>query len=103
MAVITPLVGLDMLANMKRDLPLYLAAAASAPIFKKESINDYTQGLLKWWREHGTRFPAWRLASKVAFALTPNSASCERVFALMNRMFDEECSCRLSRTPSNLR
>ena len=26
----------------------------------------------------------------IVFALTPNSASCERVFALLERLFDEE-------------
>ena len=31
-----------------------------------------------------------REAAHIVFALTPNSASCERVFALLQQLFDEE-------------
>lgn len=90
MAVIKPLVGLGMLSDMKRDLPLYLAAAKSAPVFDKSDIDSYTESLLKWWRVNGKAFPAWALAARVAFALSPNSASCERVFALLKAMYGEQ-------------
>jgi len=88
--VITPLVGLGMLTDLKRDLPNYLAAAAGAPTFDHSSVDDYTKGLLEWWHKNGGRFPAWARAARVVFALTPNSASCERVFALLKRMFGEQ-------------
>ena len=35
-------------------------------------------------------FPAWAQASRIAFAMSPNSASCERVFALLKEMFGED-------------
>ena len=35
-------------------------------------------------------FPAWALAARVAFAISPNSAACERVFALLKNMFGEQ-------------
>ena len=38
----------------------------------------------------GSQFPAWALAARIVFAMSPNSASCERVFALLNRMYNEE-------------
>ena len=38
----------------------------------------------------GNKFPAWALAARIVFALSPNSASCERVFALLKRMYSEE-------------
>ena len=90
MSVITPLNALDMLDGMKQELPLYLAAAANAPAFNKASVADYTEAILKWWRTNGGLFKAWALAARVVFAISPNSASCERVFALLKRLFGEQ-------------
>jgi len=90
MSVITPLNALNMLDGMKQELPLYLAAAASAPAFNKGSVADYTEAILKWWRTNGSSFKAWALAARVVFAISPNSASCERVFALLKRLFGEQ-------------
>ena len=36
------------------------------------------------------RFPKWAAAARIAFALTPSSASCERVFSLMAWMFSSD-------------
>ena len=41
-------------------------------------------------QRNGKTFPAWALAARIVFALSPNSASCERVFALLRRLFGEE-------------
>ena len=41
-------------------------------------------------------FPAWALAARVAFALSPSSAACERVFALVKTMFGEQQMSTLS-------
>ena len=43
-----------------------------------------------WWRANGGSFPAWALAARIVFALSPNSASCERVFSLVKQMFGEQ-------------
>ena len=96
MAVIKPLSGLGMLGNLKHELPLYLAAAQSAPAFDKSDISSHTDGLLKWWRTQATTLPAWASAARVAFALSPNSASCECVFALVKRMYDDQQISSLS-------
>ena len=90
MAAIKPLNGLNMLPGMKRELPLYLAAAKHAPIFDKSDVEAFTNSLLTWWRTNGKAFPAWALAARVAFAISPNSAMCERVFALIKTMFGEQ-------------
>ena len=90
MGVIKPLAGLGMLGELKRELPQYLTAAKDAPAFNKASVKDYSNTLLKWWRVNGSRFPAWALAARIVFAISPNSASCERVFSLLERLFDEE-------------
>ena len=90
MAAITPLNGLGMLPGMQRELHLYLSAAQGAPVFDKSSVDDFTNALLTWWRTNGKSFPAWALAARVAFAISPNSAACERVFALVKNMFGEQ-------------
>ena len=90
MAAIIPLIGLGMLPDLKRELPLYLVAARNAPALDKSDVAAYTISLLKWWRVNGKSFPAWARAARVAFALSVNSASCERVFALLKDMFGED-------------
>jgi hypothetical protein len=35
-------------------------------------------------------FSAWALAARIVFAISPNSASCERVFALLRNLFGDE-------------
>ena len=65
-----------------RELPLYLAAAPTAPAFDKSDVAAYTEAVLLWWRVNGKSFPKWALAARIAFGLSPNSASCERVFSL---------------------
>jgi hypothetical protein len=45
---------------------------------------------------HSVRgFPAWALAARthlarIVFAISPDSASCERVFALLKNLFNEQ-------------
>ena len=34
--------------------------------------------------------PKWAQAARIAFAFSPNSASCERVFALLKEIFGEQ-------------
>ena len=41
-------------------------------------------------------FPAWALAARVVFAISPNSASCERVSALLRNLFGEKQVSALS-------
>ena len=47
---------------------------------------------IEWTRvtgKHGTTIPAWAKAARIAFAFSPNSAACERVFSLLAVMFGE--------------
>ena len=90
MAAITPLHALGMLDDLKQQLPHYLSAAALAPSFDKTSVNDYSNVILGWWRTNGTAFKAWALAARITFAISPSSASCERVFALVKNLFGDE-------------
>ena len=90
MSAITPLNALGMLADLKLQMPQYLAAAANAPAFNKGSVADYSDAILGWWRDNSSTFPAWALGARIVFAVSPNSASCERVFALLKNLFGEE-------------
>ena len=96
MVVITPLNALDMLDDMKQQLPAYLTAAATAPTFDKGSMADYSDAILGWWRANGSSFPGWAIAARVVFAISPNSASCERVFSLLANLFGESQMLSLS-------
>ena len=75
---------------MKTELPVYLAAAAQAPAFDKSDVDTYTEDLLKWYRVNGSSFPAWAIAARIVFAISPSSASCERVFALLENMYGDQ-------------
>ena len=90
MSVIVPLNALGMLPSLKQQLPQFVAAARNAPAFDKGSVADYSNAILTWWRDNGTAFPAWAVAARIIFAISPNSASCERIFALLKNLFGEE-------------
>ena len=58
-------------------------------------------GVFKWFKTsidlshaveltNSKHFPAWALAARIVFAISPNSASCERVFALLKRLFGDQ-------------
>ena len=55
-----------------------------------EDVAAYTEGLLKWWRTNGPGFKQWAVAARIVFAISPNSASCERVFSLLKLMYGDQ-------------
>ena len=61
-----------------------------APAFDKGAVADYSDAILAWWRANGSSFKAWAVAARIVFAISPNSASCERVFSLVKVMFGEQ-------------
>ena len=46
-------------------------------------VEEFTKKVLKFFADHGSKFPEWSLAARIVFSFTPNSASCERVFSLL--------------------
>lgn len=66
------------------------AVSSAAPPFDKSDVDDFTDSLLTWWRINGKSFPAWAMAARIAFAISPSSAACERVFALITQLFGEQ-------------
>ena len=67
-------------------LPTYLTIAKGQS-FDRSSVADYSTAVLRWWANHRSEIPTWAKAARIVFALTPNSASCERVFSLVKCMF----------------
>ena len=65
-------------------------AAAAAPIFDKSNVKDYCKAILQWWHTNGKSFKAWALAARITFAISPNPASCERVFSLLKHLFGDD-------------
>lgn len=56
-----------------------------------DDVAAYSEAVLSFWRLHtsDTSMRAWRLAARIVFAISPNSASCERVFSLLESMVGE--------------
>ena len=90
MAAIKPLMSYGLISGLKQELPVFLAAARSAPIFDTSDVEGFTNTILEWWRTNGNSFKTWALAAQITFGLTPNSAACERVFSLVKRLFGEQ-------------
>ena len=49
----------------------------------------FTETVLGWWANHGTKFPQWAAAAQILFSFTPNSAAAERVFSLLKIFFGD--------------
>ena len=45
--------------------------------------------VLEWWSINGNSFKQWPCAARIVFAMSPNSASCERVFSILSLMFGD--------------
>jgi hypothetical protein len=79
----------DLLEPMCAELPKYLAEANDVRI-DRQSVDDFTKAILEFWRNRVEILPSWARAARIVFALSCNSASCERVFSLMESMFTSE-------------
>ena len=90
LSAVKPLVNMGFLPNLKAELPHYLAAAVNAPVFDRADIAAYTKSVLEWWSSNGSSFKQWACAARIVFAMSPNSASCERVFSVLKLMFGDE-------------
>jgi len=64
-----------------------LGASSGVAIFLRHP--DYSDAILDWWRTNSSTLPAWALEARIVVAISPNSASCERVFALLKNLFGE--------------
>lgn len=77
--------------DLQAQLPAYMAAAQKASTLSVTDVADYTSSVLNFWRgTSDASIPAWRVAARIIFTLSPNSATCERIFSLLDCLFGEE-------------
>ena len=55
----------------------------------RADVQQFTDQVLVFWRAHRRDLLAFAEAARIVFALSPNSASCERVFSLLAVMFGD--------------
>jgi len=79
---IPPFVAHNLLPALKLERAAYVAAAQNFECDHAD-IQDFTEKVLAFWKKNHLKFPAWAIAARITFALTPNSAACERVFSLL--------------------
>ena len=58
---------------LKQELPAYLSKCAGTA-FDHDDVDEFTKGVLLFYKNNGAEFPAWALAACVAFAISPNKA-----------------------------
>ena len=73
----------------------YLTACVGV-VVDTSSMEAFTNDALLFWRRNGNKFPTWAAAARIMFAMTPNSASAERVFSLPKAMFGDARATSLS-------
>jgi hypothetical protein len=96
LAVIRPLSVDELLLDlMCVELPTYLSEAKST-IVNRADVHDFTEAVLQFWRSRVSLLPGWARAARIVFAMSCNSASCERVFSLLDSMFSKEQRSALS-------
>ena len=71
-------------------------ARCQAPTYDSSNVDTFTDGILLFWRTHGGNFPAWAEAARIVFAMLPNSAMSERVFARVKNLFGSDQLSALS-------
>lgn len=81
--------------GMIGEIAEYKAAAAGF-VANAGDLKEFTVKVLAFWRGKTESLPNFRAAARMAFALKPNSASCERVFSLLKHFFGEQQDGALS-------
>lgn len=73
----------NIIANLARELPDYLAAADGVVMANEEEK-------LAWWAAHSDTLPHWAGVVKKLLVIQPSSASAERVFSLLKNAFNDQ-------------
>lgn len=73
-----------------QQLPAYLIEARDV-VVDVADVDQFTHQVLSFWRHSNKeRLSEWRKAAQIVFAMSPNSASCERVFSLLANMYSDD-------------
>lgn len=79
----------EMLPAMEKEIPAYLTRARDFTT-TREDVSTFTTDVLKFWKSNrDSGFSTWAKAARMIFGLTPNSASCERVFSLLQQFYGD--------------
>ena len=81
--------------QLEGDLPKYLAAAHGFTCNHKD-VDQFTEAVLGWWKNHGEAVGAWAVGAQIIFSLSPNSAAAERIFSQMKDMFGDKQASALA-------
>ena len=73
----------NIIANLARELPDYLAAADGVVMANEEEK-------LAWWAAPIDTLPHWAGVVKTLLVIQPSSASAERVFSLLKNAFNDQ-------------
>lgn len=80
---------------LQQQLPKYKALAASFGEVNHDSVDTFTDQVLRFWKgANDAGCAEWRKAARLVCACSPNSAACERAFSLLATLFgpDRDCS-----------
>ena len=77
---------LPFVSRLCRGLTLFLAAAKGFTC-NHGDVGEFTEDVLRWWKNHGNEVGVWAVGARIIFALSPNSAAAERNFSQMKDMF----------------
>lgn len=89
--VVKPLAKHIDVARFKAEVPAYLATARNAPSIDMNDVQTFSKQILQFWNNTSkAELSEWRKAATIMFAMSPNSAACERVFSLLENMFSEQ-------------
>ena len=79
------------------QLPSHLVACRGTNIDHAD-VKEFTKQALECWASNYTKFQTWALAARVALclSLSPNSASSERVFTLLQCLFGADRRIKVS-------
>jgi hypothetical protein len=83
----------DLMAALQRDLTAYVAAASGFSIDHGD-VDDFTEGLLGWWKSRDSEVGAWSDAALIAFAMAKKiSGSRARLFFAQNPLREQPGHC----------
>ena len=88
----------DLTSRLLAQAPAYRAAVIAGCEINRSDINQFTEGVLAWWRVHGSKFSAWAEAARIAFAFKPSSTQTERIFSMLKAMFTPQQATALMDT-----
>lgn len=85
---VKPLAQHVKLEILKAEMPAYLSAARQVATVDVSDVELFSSQVLAFWRNSSkVELKEWRKAAQIVFAMSPNSAACERVFSLLENMY----------------